>query len=142
MRNALVTALRSRGMNVVTALEEGMIGRDDNEHLDHATRQRRVPFSFNRGDFFRLHTQYLSSSLTRGDDSLPRRQSGELPRSSALWTRNGKMSALTVGTKCAAGTFPAALLIGGLSAGQVGQRERDIGGPGQHLEFAAGQRGG
>ena len=53
-------ALRARGMDVTTALDENMISRGDERHLDYATQQGRVLFSFNRGDFYRLHTHYLS----------------------------------------------------------------------------------
>lgn len=37
MGHALVRALRARGMNVLTALEAGMIARSDEEHLEYAT---------------------------------------------------------------------------------------------------------
>ncbi|MBM3239910.1 hypothetical protein FJZ31_26800 [Candidatus Poribacteria bacterium] len=60
MRHALVEALRMRGIDVLTALEAGMIERDDSEHLDYATEHGRVLYSFNIGDFYRLHTEYLS----------------------------------------------------------------------------------
>jgi hypothetical protein len=59
MRHALVNALRTRGMDVTTALEKGMLNRLDEEQLDYATQQGRVLFSFNRRDFYRLHAQYL-----------------------------------------------------------------------------------
>lgn len=59
MRHALVAALRSRGLDVTTAFEDDMVDREDDEHLDHATQQGRVLFSFNRGDFYDLHTAYL-----------------------------------------------------------------------------------
>ncbi len=59
MSRALMQALRSRGMDVTTALIEDMINRDDEEHLEYATIQKRSLYSFNRGDFLRLHTQYL-----------------------------------------------------------------------------------
>lgn len=36
-----------------------MLGRSDSEQLDYATSQGRVLYTFNRGDFYRLHTQYL-----------------------------------------------------------------------------------
>ena len=42
MSHSLVRALRARGVDVTTALEEGMIERGDAEHLDHATAQGRV----------------------------------------------------------------------------------------------------
>ena len=60
MDRALVRALRARGMDVTTALEEGMIERDDTEHLDYATAQGRVLYSCNVADFYRLHTNYLA----------------------------------------------------------------------------------
>jgi uncharacterized ferritin-like protein (DUF455 family) len=36
MSHAVVRGLRARGVDVITALEEGMIERDDQEHLEHA----------------------------------------------------------------------------------------------------------
>jgi hypothetical protein len=39
MDNALVQALRARGVDVLTAYEAGMIGRVDADHLDFATEQ-------------------------------------------------------------------------------------------------------
>lgn len=74
MRHALVTALRARGMDVTTALDDSMIGRSDAEHLDHATRQGRVLFSFNRRDFFQLHTKYLSQNMTHAGIILANQQ--------------------------------------------------------------------
>jgi hypothetical protein len=56
----LVHALRIRGVDVTTALEQGMIRRADSEHLELATSQRRVLYSFNVGDYQRLHSEYLS----------------------------------------------------------------------------------
>jgi hypothetical protein len=60
MRHALVMALRTQGMGVTTAIEAQMIGRKDEAHLSYATQQGCVLYSFNRGDFYRLHTQYLT----------------------------------------------------------------------------------
>jgi hypothetical protein len=61
MSRALTRALRARNIDVVTALEEDMIERADSAHLDYATAQGRVLYSFNVGDFYRLHTKYVSS---------------------------------------------------------------------------------
>ena len=47
----LVHALRIRGVDVTTALEQGMVRRDDIDHLELATTQQRVLYSFNVGDF-------------------------------------------------------------------------------------------
>jgi hypothetical protein len=61
-------------MDVTTAYSEGMIGKDDHEHLDYATSQGRVLFSFNRGDFYRLHTQYLAQGKSHAGIILARQQ--------------------------------------------------------------------
>ncbi len=60
MDKDLVSALKARGLDVVTALERGMIRKSDDKHLDFATQEGRVLFSFNRGDFYRLHLRYLT----------------------------------------------------------------------------------
>jgi hypothetical protein len=60
MDQSLVAALRARGVGVITATEARMLGRSDSEQLDYATAQGRVLYTFNRGDFYCLHTQYLT----------------------------------------------------------------------------------
>ncbi len=60
MDQDLVRALRTRGLDVTTALEHSMIEQPDETHLNYATAQGRVLYSFNVGDFFRLHTIYLT----------------------------------------------------------------------------------
>jgi len=47
-------------MDVRSALEEGRLGRDDSAQLAHATEQRRVLYTFNVGDFHRLHHDFLA----------------------------------------------------------------------------------
>jgi len=74
MDQALVQALRARGVNVTTALEEGMIAKNDHLHLDYAARYGRALYSFNRGDFFHLHTQYLTQSKSHAGIILSRQQ--------------------------------------------------------------------
>jgi len=59
MSRSLVRALRAQDIDVITALDEGMTARDDAEHLDYATAQGRSIYTFNVGDFYRLHTVYL-----------------------------------------------------------------------------------
>ena len=49
MSRALARALRARNVDVTTALEQDMIERSDAAHLDYATAQGRVLFSFNVG---------------------------------------------------------------------------------------------
>ncbi len=60
LRHSLVKALRSRGVDVVTALDANMIERPDAEHLAYASSQGRVLCSSNGGDFYRLHSQLLA----------------------------------------------------------------------------------
>jgi len=57
----LIRALRARGVDVVAAWEVGMRERDDEEHLITATAQGRTLYSFNAGDFYRIHTSFLGS---------------------------------------------------------------------------------
>ncbi|MBA3945613.1 MAG: DUF5615 family PIN-like protein [Herpetosiphonaceae bacterium] len=59
MDQDLVRALRARGVDVVTALDAGMIERPDDDHLRRAIAEDRVLYSFNVGDFYRLHTHFL-----------------------------------------------------------------------------------
>ncbi|MBI1294213.1 hypothetical protein GC175_04555 [bacterium] len=58
-RTDLVQALRARQIDVVTVSEANLIGQTDSVQLQYATEQRRVIFSFNRGDFFHLHREWL-----------------------------------------------------------------------------------
>ena len=60
MRHSLVRALRSRGIDVITALDVGMIERPDEDHLAYASGQGRVLCSSNAGDYYRLHTELLA----------------------------------------------------------------------------------
>ncbi len=55
----LVRALRIRGVDVTTALEQGMIRRDDIDHLEFANSQGRALYSFNVGDYQQLHSEYV-----------------------------------------------------------------------------------
>ena len=59
MDTVLVRALRVRGFDVLTAQEAGMVGRTDADHLKFATAERRVLCTFNVGDFWALHGEYL-----------------------------------------------------------------------------------
>jgi hypothetical protein len=61
MDHDLVHALAVRGLDVTTALAQNMIEQPDEAHLMFATAQGRVLYSFNVGDFYHLHTQFLST---------------------------------------------------------------------------------
>jgi hypothetical protein len=55
MDGDVVRGLRSRGIDVVTAADAGMIRRQDEDHLRLATVQSRALYSFNVGDFHEIH---------------------------------------------------------------------------------------
>lgn len=74
MDRILVSALRGRGVDVITALDASMIEQPDEAHLAYATSQGRVLYSFNQGDFFRLHTQYLKQEKPHAGIVLARQQ--------------------------------------------------------------------
>lgn len=56
----LVRALRIRGVDVTSALEQRMIRREDIDHLEFANSQGRALYSFNMGDYQELHSAYLT----------------------------------------------------------------------------------
>lgn len=56
---ALLKALRSRGVEVTSAGEAGLLGQTDEAQLSWANEQGRVLFTHNVGDFCRLHEQFL-----------------------------------------------------------------------------------
>jgi hypothetical protein len=60
MQSPLVIGLQARGVDVLTALDAGMIEHSDEGHLEYATKQGRVLYSFNVRDFYRLHQEYLA----------------------------------------------------------------------------------
>ena len=60
LRSALVKALRSRDLAVVTASEAGDDEASDEGHLVYAAARDYVVYTFNASDFYRLHTEWLS----------------------------------------------------------------------------------
>jgi hypothetical protein len=61
MDDDLVQALRLRGVDVRTALDAGLVGRPDEEHLAHAGEAGRVLYTFNVGDYMQLHGEYMTA---------------------------------------------------------------------------------
>jgi hypothetical protein len=59
MSHALTATLRNLGVDVLTALDAGTIAAPDSMQLEFATSQQRVLYSFNVGDFYRLHSEFL-----------------------------------------------------------------------------------
>ncbi len=64
MDGNLVFALRARGLDVVTALDSGLIHTPDSKHLEYANLHRRTLYSFNVGDYMALHTAYMTTGQT------------------------------------------------------------------------------
>jgi len=62
MARALVQGLRAHGVDVTTVTEERMTGETDPIQLEYAASQERVIYTFNVGDFCRLHAEYMSQS--------------------------------------------------------------------------------
>jgi hypothetical protein len=61
MDGDLLRGLRSRGIDVVTAADAGMIRRKDVEHLSLATLQGRALYSFNVRDYHEIHTEWAAT---------------------------------------------------------------------------------
>lgn len=59
-RTDLIQALRARQVDVLTVTEANLLGEDDDLQLKYAATESRVVFTFNRGDFFDLHTKWLT----------------------------------------------------------------------------------
>ena len=61
MDGDVIRGLRSRGIDVVSATDAGMIRRTGEDHLSLATDQGRVLYSFNVGDFHEIHTEWIEN---------------------------------------------------------------------------------
>lgn len=55
IKSALVKALRNADLDVMTVADIGMLGYSDEEQLIWSTEHKKVIYSFNIGDFCRLH---------------------------------------------------------------------------------------
>ena len=64
IKSALVKALRNADLDVVTVVDAGMLGRSDEEQLNWSTQGKRVIYSFNIGDFCKLHRDYIVEGKT------------------------------------------------------------------------------
>ena len=67
----LVQALRLREVDVLTATEAGMNGREDEEQLDHAAAQERVLYSFNARLLPLAYAVYCSRKVARRHHPCP-----------------------------------------------------------------------
>jgi hypothetical protein len=74
MRHSLVLALRKRGVDILTALEAETTEETDERQLAFAAAQGRAVYSFNVGDFCRLHSQWLAQQRSHAGIVLARQQ--------------------------------------------------------------------
>jgi hypothetical protein len=70
--HSLVRELRARGTDLSTPLEVGMLHKTDAEHLAWAALNARTIYSFNRRDFYRLHTGWLKDGRSHSGIILSR----------------------------------------------------------------------
>jgi len=61
MEHGLVIAFRARLVDVLTASDCGMVNRDDEEHLEYASRSGRALYSFNIRDYARIDRQWIEN---------------------------------------------------------------------------------
>ncbi len=83
MSHALVEALRSRGVDVLTPLDAGTMGWSDEEQLQFASEAGCAIFSCNVGDFLVLHTKWQETGRNHDGIILAQQQQfsvGELMR--------------------------------------------------------------
>ncbi len=67
IKGALVQALRNADLDVVTVADAGTLGYPDEEQLIWAAVQGRVIYSFNIGDFCRLHGDFIAQERSHAD---------------------------------------------------------------------------
>lgn len=60
---AVVRGLRARGLDVLTTIEAQRCGATDRNQLAFAAQQGRSIYTFNVGDFARLHREYLLQGI-------------------------------------------------------------------------------
>ena len=83
MNGLFIQGLIARNTDVVTANEANMVNREDEEHLMTATGLGRVLFSYNRGDYQRIHGEWLSQGGRTPGSLLPRNSGTRSANSSA-----------------------------------------------------------
>lgn len=74
VQHALVAALRKRDVDIQTSLEAGTTGQQDDRQLEYAATQGRAIYSFNVGDFCRLHAEWLALARCHAGIVLARQQ--------------------------------------------------------------------
>jgi hypothetical protein len=69
-----VSALRARGFEILTSTESGLLGAADVAQLEWCSQHGLVLVTHNVGDFFHLHSEFLSQGKTHGGIILMRQQ--------------------------------------------------------------------
>jgi hypothetical protein len=64
LQDALVQALQNSGVDVITVADADRLSFSDEDQLTWAAQQMRVIYSFNMGDFHRLHSVFLAESIS------------------------------------------------------------------------------
>ena len=64
IKSSLVKALRNADLDIITVIDAGMLGRSDEDQLSCSTQRKRVIYSFNIGDFCKLHRDYMVEGKT------------------------------------------------------------------------------
>ncbi|VAW30488.1 hypothetical protein MNBD_CHLOROFLEXI01-4783 [hydrothermal vent metagenome] len=62
--HAVVQALRVRNIDLLTTIEANRLGNDDHSQLAFAASTGRAIYTFNVGDFAKLHYDYLTENKT------------------------------------------------------------------------------
>ena len=73
-QHALQRELRARGVDVLTAIEAGTLGKTDEEQLAWASSSDLALYSFNRRDFYRLHSSWLTTGRPHAGIILSRQE--------------------------------------------------------------------
>jgi hypothetical protein len=71
-RRSLAMEFRARGADVVIAIDVGAVGQSDGQQLEWAAANSPALYSFNRGDFFSLHTVWMRAGRSHSGVILSR----------------------------------------------------------------------
>jgi uncharacterized protein with PIN domain len=61
---SLAREFRARGIDVTTAASEGRLGQSDESQIEIAKAQGRVIYTFNVGDYYKIHAEYIEQGKT------------------------------------------------------------------------------
>src|ERR1700694_1302423 len=74
MRGSLARALRKERIDTLTAAEAGMIQQLDESHLQFASDQGRVLYSFNVSHYSRIHAEWMAAGKSHSGIILAKQQ--------------------------------------------------------------------